>query len=141
VDVSKTRKNIVELAKKAGSDKAYEDDDEALLNSCKEEFSTEDLVQLEKEHQEGEAVHTLMSKRLLEAFRLVDKSLAILEDHDPNSKESSKATRNVLAAMPCYSEIVKRKKKMETSQTSLLSFLEITPSIQPSEPQPSTSGT
>jgi hypothetical protein len=82
-DVSEAQKNIMGLGKKVGYNEVDLDVMEELLNLHKEELSPEDLVQPKKEHEgeeEGtakvEVVHTLMSKRLVEAFHLVEEGLA-----------------------------------------------------------------
>jgi hypothetical protein len=58
---------------------------------------------------------------LAEAFHLVETGLSILDEDNPNSKPTSKVSRNVSAAIQCYMEILKEKKR-KASQTSLLSF-------------------
>jgi hypothetical protein len=57
------------------------------------------------EHQEEErtaqvdVVHRLTSKRLAEAFHLVEAGLSILDEGNPNSEQSSKVSRNMSAAI------------------------------------------
>jgi hypothetical protein len=128
-DVSRTRKKVAELAKKVGLEEVDVDAVDELINSLKEELSTEDSVQLEKEHLEeedeeeeevtakAEEVRTLRSLRLAEAFHLVEEDSASLDEDSPDSEE----------------------KKMNVSQTSLFSFFKKKESIKPPEPEPSSS--
>jgi hypothetical protein len=73
-----------ELAKKTGLDKLNVDVVDELMNSHKEELSTEDSVQREKKQEEeeetakAEEVRTLRSQRLAEVFHLVEEGSAIL---------------------------------------------------------------
>ena len=110
-DLSKARRNIVEMAKTVGFDDVEEVDVEELLDSYQEELSNEDLLMPEKERQveeleaeseELESLRTLTSTRMVEAFHLIDMGLAIFDEDDPNTEYSSRVARNVLADVSCY---------------------------------------
>jgi hypothetical protein len=60
---------------------------------------------------------------LVQVFCLVKEELAILDDDDADSVQRLKVLKCVLAAMQCYTEVLKEK-KMKASQTPLLSFFE-----------------
>jgi hypothetical protein len=92
-NVSRTRKKVAELTKKVGLVEANVDGVEELIKLYKEEISTEDSVQLEKEHQEeeertpnAEVLLTFRSRRLAKAFHLVEEGSCILDDDNPDNK-------------------------------------------------------
>jgi hypothetical protein len=75
-DVPRTRKTIVELAKKVDVDEVVADHVEALLNSHKEQLSTEDSLHLrERTSVGGEERRS----------KLVQEDLALLNVDDPKS--------------------------------------------------------
>jgi hypothetical protein len=76
-DVPGTRKDIVELAKKVEFDEVVADDVEGLLNSHKEQLSTEDRFEL-RERTSAEGGEERRSK-------LAEEDLALLNMDDPKS--------------------------------------------------------
>ena len=68
------------------------DEVEEMLDSYREELSNEDLLECQVEESEAESeevepLHTLTSKRMVEAFRLIDIGLAIFDEDDPQERE------------------------------------------------------
>ena len=96
------------------------EDIEELLDSHNEEITTSQLMEIEfqtahssdsEEKIEDIAVEqTLTTKRLAQAFQLIDQALQIFNQDDPNHERSSRVNRSVLGSINCYKEIYADKK-------------------------------
>ncbi|KAG7165650.1 putative Tigger transposable element-derived protein 1-like 229 [Homarus americanus] len=89
--LSIVNRDILSLARQAGFDELESDDIEDVLASHREELTNEDLQQL-TEHSpvddEEEPQQTLTTKRLAEAFNLIQQGMQILVDDDKNRERS-----------------------------------------------------
>ncbi|XP_042230534.1 tigger transposable element-derived protein 1-like [Homarus americanus] len=101
--------------------KAWEEVSESYLN---EELTNEDLQQLteyspvEDDGDEEITQRTLTTKRMAEAFNMIQQGLQIFSDDDPNREHSSEIQRNIDDSLACYNEIYKEKKR-NIKQTKL----------------------
>jgi len=59
---------------------------------------------------EDEVVGTLTSKRLSKALQFIDKALEIFDEDDPNTERGSTVTKDVMASVRNYSDILKKEK-------------------------------
>ena len=83
-----------------------------------------------------------MSKKLAEAFHMLENAMAVFEEQDPNSERFTKVYRGVTECISCYKVILEEKKKASV-QSCLDAFfhkVDRTPSTSASQdPVPSTS--
>ena len=123
------------------------DDVNELLESHGEELTNEDLLELEsqlieEEPDEEPEERRFTSKKLSEAFHMIENAMAVFEEQDPNSARFTKVYRGVTECISSYKVIFEEKKKA-SAQSCLDAFfkkVDRTPSTSASQdPVPSTS--
>lgn len=121
------------------------------------ELSNDELRELEKQRKEAEEKVEMppkhfQTKKMAEAFALIEAALANFEEQDPNEERHAKVSAAVHDALKCY-RVIYEEKKMAVSQSPLHRFFKqvdkheatvpSTPQSVPSTPElvPSSSST
>jgi hypothetical protein len=94
---------------------------EELFQSCMEELSSANLLELEKELNDGDdessnvkPVNIFQQKQLTEFFKHIDTVTGIRDDHNANRERTAKVTRVIGSAMACYKEFYSERQKAES---------------------------
>lgn len=125
-EISATRQAVVTIGNQLQLD-ISENDIIELLDSHGQELSNEDLMELEQQmaafSEENQDLETptlkkFSTKRLSDAFHLVEAGMAKLEEQDPDTERFTKVYRTVTDGLRCYRAIYDEIKKSAV-QTSL----------------------